>query len=339
MGAWGVIALLAASEARALPDGPADPENTGDGSFEIGVAYSAAVPPAFTIDQDAEVTSLDLDAPGLMHGFDVPFGVVFPYFYFGAAVGLHSGEATTHDVSLAGDYSGSGFVGEAEPDLDVLGMHARLLPAGRIPLGYAAILAGVGLGLDYWDASPVDDEDVADDVSDVFFALPVFGRIDIKPTCDFVILLGGGYNIGVDGPSYPFFSAGIAYQGCAGEGDVSYDDTASTLPTPVPYVPPAPVPVEPPAPPPPLFQEQQGSGNPGVLVRNNCDSTVTLTLSGPETQTLTIEPHTEGTLTVVPGTYSYEGSSAGGAHTSGSQEFLLDRIYVWECVTVTMPAP
>ena len=68
---------------------------------------------------------------------------------------------------------------------------------------------------------------------------------------------------------------------------------------------------------------------PEVVIRNNCDRSIDLTLTGPVSRSMSIPAHTDSSTTVPVGSYHYRAAAAGATPCSGDQFFNTQQRYVW----------
>jgi hypothetical protein len=144
------------------------------------------------------------------------------YFTMGFLTGVGSGSYSGHVFwkdAPAGEVGGSfPFTGSSFQNM----IEAR---AGvRLPLRYVALMAGSGIGGSMWinsyhiDTShPTGGGIAATNLEggiDFTWDLPLWAAIDIKPTCDFGLQIGGAYNVqptNMDG-SNVMVHAGLLWQ-------------------------------------------------------------------------------------------------------------------------------
>jgi hypothetical protein len=68
---------------------------------------------------------------------------------------------------------------------------------------------------------------------------------------------------------------------------------------------------------------------PEVVIKNQSAKVITLELTGPESRTLTIPPHSTESMIIKGGTYNYHAEALGVIPASGSQSFEKQHRYTW----------
>jgi len=82
----------------------------------------------------------------------------------------------------------------------------------------------------------------------------------------------------------------------------------------------------------------RGLGPPEVCIRNQSGKTITIRLTGPQSETFDVGPHASVTRTLITGTYSYHASASGVIPSSGEETFNTDYRYTWTFMIVTYPS-
>jgi hypothetical protein len=79
------------------------------------------------------------------------------------------------------------------------------------------------------------------------------------------------------------------------------------------------------------FQAQYNAQvqNPEIIIENNSSITITLNLTGPESETMVIGPHGSKKSTVLAGNYAYRASSPGVQSATGNSTFEKHHQYTW----------
>lgn len=85
-------------------------------------------------------------------------------------------------------------------------------------------------------------------------------------------------------------------------------------------------------------QRVRGLGPPEVHIRNQSGKTITIRLTGPQTETFDVGPRDSATKKLQPGTYSYHASALGVVPSSGQETFNTDHRYTWTFTIVTYPS-
>lgn len=85
-------------------------------------------------------------------------------------------------------------------------------------------------------------------------------------------------------------------------------------------------------------QRVRGLGRPEIHIRNQSGKTITIRLTGPQTETFDVGPHDSAGKKLQPGTYSYHASALGVVPSSGQETFNTDHRYTWTFTIVTYPS-
>jgi hypothetical protein len=188
----------------------------------------------------AQVTSIDgigaSDAAGTKFGGAGLLGFTYEHRYFtmgilyGVGAGSFSGvvfnrNATSGELGGPFPFTGSEFQNMVE-----------IRVGARLPLRYAALAAGSGIGGSMWIGSYSVDTSKAPPSSitdanvegglDLLWHVPLWASVDLKPFCDWGVQVGGAYNwqpTGLDG-SYAMLHAALLWQpspSCARTAGVS----------------------------------------------------------------------------------------------------------------------
>ena len=73
-----------------------------------------------------------------------------------------------------------------------------------------------------------------------------------------------------------------------------------------------------------------GLENPEIVVKNDANIPVTIKMSGPAASKMTVKPKSSKTMTVKPGSYTYNATGPNVQATSGKASFESNYRYTWQ---------
>jgi hypothetical protein len=185
-----------------------------DAGAKILVGYAGAMlPSSFVISGsgDDKIKSVSLSDQGLAHGIALDVGVAHSFLELGGSAYVAVAKTRTADVVVL-----SSGLEQRNAAMSVSGFAFDFIVGGRLPLWFAALSAGSGIGYGSWEAH-VDGDDTTK-ASGSRLDIPLWAKAEIVPICQLALGFRATEHLsfGRDAFNYPTLSgyASVIPVGC-----------------------------------------------------------------------------------------------------------------------------